>query len=337
MLITAVFILLGVFAAGFVARCEPFLVLGLMLLIGLPHGATDHGLFLQLQGKKQTSKKNNFYLIYLGIIGLYAAVWYVFPVVAFAIFMLLSVYHFGQSNWVDVKYKSRLSATMHYLLWGSGILLTPILLHSPEAIMIVHSMTGTELSALPYDSVLLIIGTIAVVNGISILWLTGTKMLDKSRALQEVIAYALLTGVFFTNSLLLGFTVYFVFWHSLTSAHDQFLFFKRRLSPQLRRQLFGEVVMTVVGALVFCLIVWFGPGPEAALQPAIIGGVFIMISLLTMPHMLLVEQLYASWSPVANSPENQAVIRAGKTNKVNQIPSRPNTSSFVSEGAALTH
>jgi hypothetical protein len=103
--------------------------------------------------------------------------------------------------------------------------------------------------------------------------------------------------MFFTNSLLLGFTVYFVFWHSLTSARDQYRFFERRLSPELRRQLYSEIAMTVAGAFVFCLIVWFGPGPEAALSPSIIGGVFIAISLLTMPHMLLVEQLYTSWSP----------------------------------------
>lgn len=110
-------------------------------------------------------------------------------------------------------------------------------------------------------------------------------------------AYVLLIIMFLTNSLLLGFSVYFIFWHSLASAKDQLQFFKLRLSPTLRRQLFVEVAMTVLGALSFCLIIWFGPGPVTALQPAVIGGVFIFISLLTLPHMLLVELLYAHWSP----------------------------------------
>ncbi len=337
MLITTVFILLGTFASGLVAVCEPFLVLGLMLLIGLPHGATDHGLFLTLWKKGSSGKKINFYLAYLGIIGLYALVWYVLPLAAFVIFILLSVYHFGQSNWVDVGYKSKPVATVHYLLWGSGILLTPILLHTEEAITIVSTMTGVTLSAPPYDVVLLLIGIATIVNIAFIIFLVFTKALGKSRALLELIAYALLMGVFFTNSLLLGFTIYFVFWHSLTSAHDQLLFFRRRLSPALRKQLIFEIMMTVLGALAFCLIVWLGPGPEAALQPSIIGGVFVMISLLTMPHMLLVEQLYASWSPAKQNERKESAIQAGNRKKSNHIVSRPNTSSFVSEGPVFTH
>ncbi|WP_020569232.1 Brp/Blh family beta-carotene 15,15'-dioxygenase [Neolewinella persica] len=130
---------------------------------------------------------------------------------------------------------------------------------------------------------------------IIVLW--WQRRISTRRLAVETLAYALLITMFLTNSLLLGFSVYFVFWHSLASAKDQLQFFKLRLSPTLRRQLFVEVAMTVLGALSFCLIIWFGPGPETALQPAVIGGVFIFISLLTLPHMLLVELLYAHWSP----------------------------------------
>jgi len=303
MLITAAFIFLGSFASGMMATCEPFLVLGMMLLLGLPHGATDHGLFLALRKGKPSGKKISFYLAYIGIIAAYGLVWYLLPLLAFGIFMLLSVYHFGQSNWVNVKYKNGIISRSHYLLWGTGILLTPILLHSEEAIAIVATMTDTVISAPTHDSVLVFIGSMALLNFFMMVGARISGSLDNRRFLIELLAYALLTAMFFTNSLLLGFTVYFVFWHSLTSARDQLRFFERRLSPGLRRQLYGEIGMTVLGAFCFCLVVWFGPGPEAALQPSIIGGVFIAISLLTMPHMLLVEQLYSSWSP------NEKIIR----------------------------
>lgn len=337
MLITAIFIILGVFASGLVATCEPFLVLGLMLLIGLPHGATDHGLFLALHKEDGQKRKINFYLTYLGIIALYGAVWFMLPTAAFIIFMLLSVYHFGQSNWVDLAYKSKRIASAHYLLWGAGILLTPILLHADEAIAIVATMTGTTLSAPSREVVMILISSAAAANASVILYLMASGMLSKGRALLELVAYVLLLGVFFTNSLLLGFTIYFVFWHSLTSAHDQLLFFKRRLSPGLRKQLMGEIAMTVLGALVFCLIVWFGPGPEAALQPKIIGGVFITISLLTMPHMILVEQLYSGWSPVKDNKRKSNANNANKQIKSNHITARSNASPFVNEGPAFTH
>ncbi|MFK8162526.1 MAG: Brp/Blh family beta-carotene 15,15'-dioxygenase [Lewinella sp.] len=307
MAITAVFILLGSFASGLLSSWEPFLVLGMMLLLGLPHGATDHGLFLALQNGQSRGKKISFYFAYLAIIAAYGLIWWLSPVVAFFIFMLLSVYHFGQSNWVNLDYDNTIVEKGHYLLWGVGILLTPILLHAEEAITIVKSMTGTVVITAPSaTSVYYFIGITGLLNTLMIIVLWWQQRITTKRFAGEIFAYALLITMFLTNSLLLGFSVYFVFWHSLASAKDQLQFFKLRLPPTLRRQLFVEVAMTVLGALSFCLIIWFGPGPETALKPAVIGGVFIFISLLTLPHMLLVELLYTHWSPrsTANQTDN---------------------------------
>ncbi|NJC26783.1 Brp/Blh family beta-carotene 15,15'-dioxygenase [Neolewinella antarctica] len=302
-LVTLAFIGLGFFATGFLAGYEPFLVLGMMLLLGLPHGATDHGLFLALRQGGQGEGKGRFYLAYLGIIAAYGLVWYLLPLVAFGIFILLSVYHFGQSNWVDTEQRPTFTARAHYLLWGMGVLLTPILLHAEEAAAIVATMTDTVIATPALDSVYWIIAVLGLANVVTITTLKMRGVLDTRRTVLELLAYALLTLLFFTNSLLLGFTIYFVFWHSLSSIQDQMQFFERRMSRDLRQKLSVGIGTTVVGALAFCLIVWFGPGPEAALRPAIIGGVFVFISLLTMPHMLLVEQLYTSWSPNDNPPD----------------------------------
>lgn len=296
---TIVFILLGSFASELLGNCEAVLVLGLMLLIGLPHGATDHGLFLALTRRKPMAKQVNFYLLYALVIAAYGLLWYLLPVIAFIIFMLLSVYHFGQSNWVDVSYRSNSFARMHYVLWGCGILLTPILLHGEEATFIVAEMTDRLLALPAYSSRLIAIGLLAFLNLFFLLLCWYKNLIDGYRLGKEIVGYSLLIIMFFTNSLLLGFTVYFVFWHSLASAKDQWLFFRPRLSSEVWRQLRLGILTTVTGALVFCLFLWFGPGPETALRPGVIGGVFLFISLLTLPHMLLVETLYAHWSPAS--------------------------------------
>ncbi|MEM9524981.1 MAG: Brp/Blh family beta-carotene 15,15'-dioxygenase, partial [Bacteroidota bacterium] len=137
MAITVGFIIAGGMATSYLAVSEPFLVLGLMLIIGLPHGATDHGLFESLEEGKGLRKNFSFYFGYVLVLGAYGLMWYLFPLFAFGIFMLLSVYHFGQSNWVGVNYGKAWADRLHYLLWGAGILLTPILLHAEEAAMIV--------------------------------------------------------------------------------------------------------------------------------------------------------------------------------------------------------
>lgn len=298
-IVTAMFILLAVWMPDLLGAIEPYLVLGLMLLFGLPHGATDHGLFSVLNrsgdGDRSAGKvKAEFYVLYAAVLAAYGVVWFFFPVVAFGIFIVLSIYHFGQSNWTDLTYRHEWIGRCHYLVWGAGVLLTPVLLYAPQSADIVSHMTGGPFWVPSQAfSVNAIIG-LAVLNVLLPLWLYARGTVGGRRLLYELGAYGLLMGMFLTNSLLLGFTVYFVFWHSLGSARDQIAFFRGRLSGRQRRELQLEIGATVIGAVIFCAVVWFGAGPAAALSKEIIGGVFVFISLLTLPHMLLVDQLYHS-------------------------------------------
>ncbi|MEM9258881.1 MAG: Brp/Blh family beta-carotene 15,15'-dioxygenase [Bacteroidota bacterium] len=312
MAITVGFVIAGGVATSYLAISEPFLVLGLMLIIGLPHGATDHGLFESLEEGEVPKKNFSFYLGYVAVLGLYGLIWYLLPLLAFGIFMLLSIYHFRQSNWVSIHYKKAWTDRLHYLLWGAGILLTPILLHAEEAAMIVGEMTNYQF-VVPSTIITsnIIIG-LAIVNLLAILGLYLIGSINWRRFGWEVLGYGVLMALFFSNSLLLGFTVYFVFWHSLNSIQDQYRFFRDRLSTATLRLVYAEIGVVVVGAFTFCAIIWFGPGPEAALHPGIIGNVFIAISILTLPHMILVEQLYLHWSPTEKSRVSTPRITATK-------------------------
>ena len=331
---TAAFAFLGGWAPPVLATAEPFLVLGLMLLLGLPHGATDHSLFLALKKETGGRKSHWFYPVYLGGMLAYGLVWYLTPGLAFAVFILLSVYHFGQSNWVHVRHGHPVVERLHYLVWGTGVLLTPILLHAEEANGIVAAMTGIFIPVPGREFVIWFIGAAAGLNIVAALALRLFRKIDTRRLVLEVISYVLLLTMFLTNSLLLGFTVYFVFWHSLSSAHDQLRFFDRHRSPELRRRLSLHIGSTILGAFAFCLLIWLGPGPGAALQPAIIGGVFIAVSLLTLPHMLLVERLYAVWSPIAHAPPS----RSGSSGiNIDIIPSPPAAGHPIGEGLPITH
>jgi Brp/Blh family beta-carotene 15,15'-monooxygenase len=309
LVLTGAFVVLGLLAPSLLTTWEPYLVLGLMLILGLPHGATDHGLFLAMEDDVTVLKGKHFYGLYFAVIGIYALIWLLIPYLAFAIFMVMAIYHFGQSNWINLRYKSSLWEKSHYLIWGAGVLLTPILLHSGEAAAIVGGMTKGAIEGLSETTSLYLIGLLALINLVMIIVTWQRGEMDGQRAGRELLSYGLLVAMYLTNSLLLGFTIYFVFWHSLSSAKDQLYFFQRKLSYDHRRQLFWEIAVVVFGALLFCLIVWFGPGPEAALQPSIIGGVFMFISLLTLPHMLLVEQLYGVWTPAPKKDKKTAAKR----------------------------
>lgn len=304
--LTFLCILLGSLLPGLLAASEVYLVLGLMLLLGLPHGATDRGLYEALRTGGRPRKPWRFHALYLGVIAAYGLVWYLLPALAFVAFLVLSVYHFGQSNWAHTRYGSSTLRRAHYLLWGAGVLFTPILLHLDQAGAIVGEMIGGTAWLPDSATALQLIGGLALLNGLVILALRLTGRLDAGAFGRELLAYGLLLGLYFTNSLLLGFTVYFVLWHSLGSARDQWRFFTSRDRPFTLRRLLPDLLAVIGSAALFCGLAWGGWLQDAALSPYWMSWIFMIISLLTLPHMLLVEALYQRWTaparPVAVAP-----------------------------------
>ena len=80
-----------------------------LILAGIPHGASDFLLFKKLSNYlKRNNSVSYFYIIYSILIGNYLLVWYYFPIFAFILFLLISVYHFGQSNWNNVAFENKI-------------------------------------------------------------------------------------------------------------------------------------------------------------------------------------------------------------------------------------
>ena len=68
-----------------------------MFLLGIPHGAGDH-LLIQKQKKDQGLSFSllRFMGSYLAVMLLYGLMWYYFPKISFVIFILISIFHFGE-------------------------------------------------------------------------------------------------------------------------------------------------------------------------------------------------------------------------------------------------
>jgi len=106
----------------------------LMVLTGIPHGATDHVVHQYVSGEgnenDNTARKEKgyrqygrFLLVYLGIIAAYSLLWFWLPKLCLAIFLLMSFYHFGQSQLYYLKLAEKsLLKIMLYLSWGALII-----------------------------------------------------------------------------------------------------------------------------------------------------------------------------------------------------------------------
>src|SRR6056297_3409000 len=93
-------VLLSLALPGLVLQVQLLLVVGMILFIGIPHGATDYLIFQSLSQPMWGSREmTHFYFNYVLLMGSYALLWWLTPTAALVVFIAISIYHFGQSNW----------------------------------------------------------------------------------------------------------------------------------------------------------------------------------------------------------------------------------------------
>ncbi len=111
------------------------LFIGVMFLIGIPHGAVDH-----LLEKNDSSFRlnRNFVLKYVGLAFLNFVLWLLLPKLALLFFLVYSAWHFGET---DLKeWKPQIINHVKIILWGSFILGIILLGHVNETNAILGNM-----------------------------------------------------------------------------------------------------------------------------------------------------------------------------------------------------
>jgi len=269
-------------------RAEYPLALTLILLVGLPHGATDHLLFRQLvreQGKQVSM--GHFYLLYVGLVLLYGVLWMLLPWPALILFLLVSVYHFGQSNWNYLAPRAWGMA----LCWGAFVLFVPVIWHFEESREILETMLRREVPQISQGlKRATVIGLVLLNQGLIILKSVRKEIRIWSGILESVNLWILL-GMFLSLPLLLGFSIYFAGWHALSSSMDQIAFFRRQRKDYAGRNYILAAAPYTLMALLglgMLYIVWSQTAP-GTLQP---GLLFMFIAAVTLPHILLIDQVY---------------------------------------------
>jgi len=269
----------------------------LIVLIGLPHGATDLLLFKHLVSNVNKNSYVKFFSVYLGLIMIYGMIWLLFPEIAFLLFIIVSIYHFGQSNWNFIKVDNAIVKILMYLLSGSFVLLSPLCLHYETTIGVITGITGVELLLMNDNIILFIPRTLLILNIWTLFYLYSKRCIDKNELLLQISSLILLMVMYYSLPLILGFTVYFVFWHSYGSMIDQFRFIK---SKSVHFTWFeyskNALPFTVIAILfiIFCVSVnyYFEFGYT------LVQIFFVILSLFTLPHILLIEQVYGKMDSV---------------------------------------
>jgi Brp/Blh family beta-carotene 15,15'-monooxygenase len=256
------------------------LICGVALcLIGIPHGANDY-LYRNDQSKAGLIK---FLLRYVGIMALYLAAWWLMPVLALAIFFIISLHHFGQSN-----FENQQVWHIPSLLWGIWTLLLPVLLHYQEALLIFKSMvslTGFEgdlkserVGLEAWQGVAIVIYSMAYAGSLF--------YYERKAIVPYLIQFFLVTLWYIITPLLFGFIIVFCLWHSIQSLQHQAHYFKQAFSKPTRSFIYAMMPFSAIALLTLGAYVMFF---DFNLSLS-----FVLLSLISLPHVIVMHQLYKS-------------------------------------------
>ncbi|MCA1752132.1 MAG: Brp/Blh family beta-carotene 15,15'-dioxygenase [Cryomorphaceae bacterium] len=248
----------------------------LLCTVGIPHGANDYLYREDTTGLGLVA----FTVMYLGVMGVYLLLWWVLPIAALAVFFAISFHHFGQSNFEN-------GAVWHMpsILWGLWILVFPVVIHWEEAFGIFADMTGTAAAA---DGVIGISGhwAIAVITGGA--YLASLFFAVKADRSRYILQFTLVSLWYIATPLLFGFIVVFCLWHAMQSFQHQLDHYKKSTS--------GSTGAFVKALIPFGIASLAGFGVYVYFRGFEVGEAFILLSLITLPHVVVMHRLYAAGS-----------------------------------------
>lgn len=266
-------------------------------LLGVPHGAADLLVASRTAdaGKKAFSKLR-FLSIYIGRLLLFAAILWFFPVAGNLLFIFFAAYHFGETDLNKFK-TDTLLGKIFVITYGLVILSVMLLHHFDEVKPFFELFESGRENAVLIDWIG--INRYAIMTVASILFFITTFVYflknsntDKNEKGLFLIRFAAILFILYNLPMLLGFTFYFVVWHSVLSLNNIVLYLRNNNTYSLHiisKQILLYSVLAIAGIAMFGLT-----GFMFTSNNAIAGYIFLGLAVLTAPHMQIMHAMYNS-------------------------------------------
>jgi Brp/Blh family beta-carotene 15,15'-monooxygenase len=260
------------FGAHFSLMDFPLVAGAAMLFLGVPHGAFDVALAHRRWEIGTPRTLTSFLALYIGLAAAFAAIWFLLPQLALPVFIAMSGAHFAGDWRRDV-------AVLPRTVVGLALITAPALLHREPVVEIFAWLVPADVA----------VTTAEVMAAVAIPLLQAAALIvlvtvwSRAAAALEMTA-VLLLAVFATP--LVFFVLYWCGLHSLRHAFAVQEELKPRSLPALGRLSLPYAPITILGVVAGALL-W----PHLDLGQAMLAVLFVSLAALTVPHMLLVDQL----------------------------------------------
>ena len=265
------------------------LVLGFILIFtfGMIHGSNDLLIINKILEKSKYYSKFSILIAYLLIVSLAILVFYLLPALALSLFVLFSAYHFGEQHWEHSFIKCNKSLkSVFYFCYGMLILYLLFAFNDIGVKSIVFEITGFKIDNLFILPVLI---TLSCFIGIVLAIELYSKRLTTEIVLTELFSLVVLAIIFNSSSLIWGFTIYFILWHSIPSLAEQIKFvygdFKLESTLKYCKSASPYWIISLVGMIVLYTI-FIGEKHFYSLF-------FAFIAAVTFPHAFVMVKMFS--------------------------------------------
>ena len=264
------------------------IIFGFLLIftIGILHGAND---LLLIKNKNITNQQNSGvkilgYYVLVVFAGLF--LFYIIPQIALLLFIMFSANHFGEQQWQNIKGDFPKGILFLFqFFYGLLILLLLFIFHSNEVQNIIFKIANVTIP-IPYFSLLLkLVSTIFI--GLSAYLFWKSEKLRKKLFL-EFFYLTLFLIIFKSSSLIWGFAIYFILWHSIPSIIDQIKFlngsYSLRFFFSYCRDAWAYWLISIIGMAILYYIF-----KDEHLFNALF---FSFLAAITFPHTFVITKMF---------------------------------------------
>ncbi len=189
---------------------------------GILHGANDIVLITNLNNVQKPISFLKILTYYIAIVGLGVISFYFIPLLALILFLVVSGYHFGEQQWqcLESINKNWLKISFQ-TIYGIFILFLLFNFHQFEVRNVILEITEFSFSVYYISFFLKVFGSLLFVI---LLYLYVYAENLRTQILLEIFYLLVFTVIFLSSSLIWGFAIFFIVWHSIPSMIDQIKF-----------------------------------------------------------------------------------------------------------------
>ena len=267
---------------------EVQIYVGFMLILsfGILHGANDIALITSVNSK---NKVLHFYKIlsyYVIIVITVASLFYLIPWLALALFIVVSGYHFGEQQWnQQLQIEIAWVKSTYQMVYGLLILFLLFAFHTIEVQKIILAISTINIP-IPYFLLALKI-LITLFIGLSIFFHFRIQEF-KNYFFTELFYLFVFTILFKVSSLIWGFALYFIFWHSIPSILDQLRFLFGKVTFDNFKLYFRSAFVYWIVSLTGIFILYFIFKDQKIFNALF----FSFLASITFPHVLVIQKMF---------------------------------------------